>query len=84
MDHKLLLFVSSHFLWDVAKKVDFDSSKSCDAEKSKFVPRPLTCKGVASESLRFYVIWVVVKIMVPFWVPIIIQDLLFRVPKKGP
>ena len=29
-------------------------------------------------------IWVVVKIMVPFWVPIIIRHLLFRVPRKGP
>ena len=29
-------------------------------------------------------IWVVVKIMVPFWVPIIIRPLIFRVPKKGP
>ena len=29
-------------------------------------------------------IWVVVKIMVPFWVPIIIRHLLFGVPKKGP
>ena len=28
--------------------------------------------------------WVLVKIMVPFWVPIIIRHLLFRVPKKGP
>ena len=28
--------------------------------------------------------WVVVKIMVPFWVPIIIRHLLFRVPKRGP
>ena len=28
--------------------------------------------------------WVVVKIMVPFWVPIIIRHLIFRVPKKGP
>ena len=28
--------------------------------------------------------WVVVKIMVPFWVPIIIGHLIFRVPKKGP
>ena len=30
------------------------------------------------------IIWVVVKIMVPFWVPIIIRHLLFRVPQKGP
>ena len=29
-------------------------------------------------------IWVVVKIMVPFWVLIIIRHLIFRVPKKGP
>ena len=28
-------------------------------------------------------IWVVVKIMVPFWVPVIIWPLIFRVPKKG-
>ena len=28
--------------------------------------------------------WVVVKIMVPCWVPIIIRQLLFRVPKKVP
>ena len=28
--------------------------------------------------------WVVVKIMVPFWVPIIIRHPIFRVPKKGP
>ena len=36
--------------------------------------------------IRGYIglIWVVVKIMVPFWVPIIIQRLIFRVPKKGP
>ena len=29
-------------------------------------------------------LWEVVKIMVPFWVPIIIRHLLFTVPKKGP
>ena len=29
-------------------------------------------------------IGVVVKIRVPFWVPIIIRHLLFRVPNKGP
>ena len=29
-------------------------------------------------------IWVVVNVMVPFWVPIFIRHLLFRVPKKGP
>ena len=28
--------------------------------------------------------WVVVKIMVPFWVPTIIRHLIFRVSKKGP
>ena len=30
------------------------------------------------------VIWGVIKIMVPFWVPIIIRPLIFRVPKQGP
>ena len=28
--------------------------------------------------------WVVVKIMVPFWIPIIIRHLIFRVRKEGP
>ena len=28
--------------------------------------------------------WVVVKIRVPFWVPIMVRHLLFRVQKKGP
>ena len=27
--------------------------------------------------------WVVVKIMVSFWIPIIIRHLIFRVPQKG-
>ena len=31
----------------------------------------------------FGVIWVVVKIMVLFWIPIIIRHLIFWVPKKG-
>ena len=30
------------------------------------------------------IIWVVVKIVVLFWVLIIIRHLIFRVPKKGP
>ena len=29
-------------------------------------------------------IWAVVKIRVPFGVPIIVRHLIFRVPKKGP
>ena len=28
-------------------------------------------------------VWLVGKIMVPFWVPIMIRPLIFRVPKKG-
>ena len=32
----------------------------------------------------FRAIWVVVKIMVPFWIPIIKRPLIFGVPKKGP
>ena len=30
-----------------------------------------------------FLIWVVVKTMVPFWVPNIGRHLIFRVPKKG-
>ena len=32
----------------------------------------------------FVDIWAVVKMRVPFWVPIIVRRLIFRVPKKGP
>ena len=35
-------------------------------------------------SKPYKIIWVVIKIMVPFGVPNIIRHLLFRVPKKGP
>ena len=49
------------------------------------------CRGMNKnrqhKSLGFliiFIVWVVVKISVPFWVPIIIRHLLFRVPKKGP
>ena len=31
-----------------------------------------------------YPIWVIVRVMVPFWVPIIIRHLIVRVPEKGP
>ena len=37
-----------------------------------------------SREIIYHTIWVVVKIMVPFWVLIIIRHLIFRVPKKGP
>ena len=36
------------------------------------------------ESTVFNGMWVVVRIMVPFWIPIIVRHLIFRVPKKGP
>ena len=36
-----------------------------------------------SEGTDLFVIWVVVEIVVPFWIPIIIRHLIFRVPKKG-
>ena len=54
------------------------------------VPRPVRVRGGGVNALRGAEntepghIWVVVKIMAPFWVPIIIRHLLFRVPKKGP
>ena len=36
------------------------------------------------ESIYIYIyIWVVITIMVPFWIPIIIRQLIFRVPQKG-
>ena len=40
-------------------------------------------KGDIGTEIDIY-IWVVVKIMVPLWIPIMIRPLIFRVPKKGP
>ena len=41
--------------------------------------------GTSGFSSGFIVVtWVVVKIMIPFWIPIITLHLIFRVPKKGP
>ena len=44
---------------------------------------PLSLGGAAIQ-IRFWLMWVAVKIIVPFWVSIIIRHLIFRVPKKGP
>ena len=33
---------------------------------------------------KTYTIWVVLKIMVLFWIPVIIRHLISRVPKNGP
>ena len=41
-------------------------------------------KGCSTIRIYVGVIWVVVKIMAPFWIPIIVRHLIFRVPNKGP
>ena len=40
------------------------------------------CRDLTSKPMTV-TIWVVVKSMVPFWIPIIIRHLIFRVPNKG-
>ena len=47
------------------------------------VPLKGSLKGSIS-SIKGLGFRVVVKIMVPFWIPNIIWHLIFRVPKKGP
>ena len=42
-----------------------------------------TCRNMNPSGLLHYAMWVVVKIMVPFWVPVFLRHLLFRVPKMG-
>ena len=37
-----------------------------------------------AQRIRYVQTWVVVKMMVPFWIPSTIWHLIFRVPKKGP
>ena len=44
----------------------------------------ITTLGMVVAYMGLPGIWVIVKIMVPVWVPIIIRHLLFKVPKKGP
>ena len=48
------------------------------------LPYMLSCADVKKKQRKGSVIWVAVKIIVPFWVPIIVRHLIFRVPKKGP
>ena len=57
----------------------------CLDAASHFVGFRLDCCMVTCGimGLNTFWIWVVVKIMVPFWVPIILRHLIFRVPKKG-
>ena len=64
-----------------------------ETSHGKAQPKPETLRApeqvpdpklsTVSENLK-QAIWVVVKIMVPFWVRIIIRHLLFRVAKNGP
>ena len=47
--------------------------------------RPYDCTDSSKKMKTLLLaIWVVVKIMVPFWILIIIRHLIFRVPKKRP
>ena len=76
----------------------FDALGSCrDSSRRRVTDWPVmsAVSGLAAENLRKRLgstmsarmlsnIWVVVKIMVPFWIPIIIRHLIYRVPKKGP
>ena len=46
---------------------------------------PSLCRRLPVCFLHFFTaIQVVVNVMVPFWVPIIIRHLIFRIPTKGP
>ena len=38
----------------------------------------------ALETAIYHSMWMVVKIVVPIWIPMIVRHLIFRVPKKGP
>ena len=68
-----------HF--EATQKRDRDFQKPYDPLADQFAKSVSfwECVGRHEESK-----WVVVKIMVPFWVPIIVRHLIFRVPKKEP
>ena len=46
--------------------------------------KPLVREIAQFAGYRGDITWVVVKIMVHFWIPIVIRRLIFRVPKQGP
>ena len=53
--------------------------------KDVYNRKPLSiCGPWINPQAKKPLMWVVVKIMVPFWALIIIRHLIFRVPKKGP
>ena len=35
------------------------------------------------DTMKFNFVWMVVKVMVPLWIPMIIQHLILRIPQKG-
>ena len=51
---------------------------------SKLYNKEFARQKLSDNPYMYIYTWVVVKIMVPFWVLIIIRHLLFRVPEKGP
>ena len=56
---------------------------SLEGRKDSCPETALALEGLwLASNPRLEHIWV--KIMVPFWVPIIVRHLIFRVPKKGP
>ena len=56
----------------------FEKAHSDEVFGSLRVPEDLVSTRLCTKKQT----WVVVKIMVPFWIPIIIRHLIFRVPKK--
>ena len=62
-------------------KVGFRVRKPTAHRLASLTPSP---RKPAAPCGAFDPIWVVVKMMVPFWVQIIIRHLLFRVLRKGP
>ena len=61
---------------------DVLTRQACAAARSRSRHAPMD--SFQKLDVLLNLIWVVVKIMVPFWVPIIIRPLIFKLPKKGP
>ena len=67
----------------VPKAISVGSCYHCNGLRTEGIKRILPIPTPQIYNL-IIVIWVVVKIIVPFWIPMIIRHLIFRVPKKGP
>ena len=82
MSTALVTSAATELFWSLVAGLPFLHKSKQNTNNSN--PRKSDTSKFNHDTNNQHFPWVVVQIMVPFWVPIIVRHLLFRVPKKGP